>query len=190
MKVSQRETRPISVLDNYAYVVLTTDDANYYNKNGSYLFTYRIEEADDSQYAGKFCMVYVAGIELNEKVKSEKPDAQDSFNGRTISLSEGVPHIFTYANDLPVAYYTYYISDIQNHLIIYLNLIDKAHFVVKIRIKGLLYKGQFDVYRTQQIYIKRDDLIDKCKPVAMASHHAAMMSVVVLLMSSASFGFA
>lgn len=162
MKVSQRETRPIKVLDKYAYVVLTPEDANYYNKNGSYLFNYRIDEDDDSKYAKKFCMVYVAGIELNEKIKKESPDDPDSFNGRTISLSEGVPHIFNYANDLPVAYYTYYISDINNHLIINLNLLDKAYFDVKVKIKGETY-DKYIVYRTQQIYIRNEKIKEMCK---------------------------
>jgi hypothetical protein len=62
----------IDQYDNYANVILEGNLEKY-------LFTYNIEKDDGFKYPNKFCMVYAAGLEL---------DNSKNWNGRSISLSE------------------------------------------------------------------------------------------------------
>ena len=161
LKTSSWNSKTIATSNNYAYEIITKDDNYYFGDNGRYNFTYTITKDDSSEYNKKFCMLYIAGHELNEKVEDENQSQQQSFNGRSISLLEGVPHIFTFTNKYPIVYYSYYISDTQNHLIINFNLLDKAYFDYQIKINDKVYKTD-SVYRTGQIYIHREDILLKC----------------------------
>ena len=121
------ENEPIhSEFKNYAQKEITFYDKNYGKE--TYDISYTIEKGEYSEYQGKYCMVYVAGIEMPEKV--------EEYNNRSISLSEGVPHRFTYEKNYTYLYYSYHVSDHNRTLALDFNLIDKTTFDITIRINN------------------------------------------------------
>ena len=101
ISVYLKDTKIESSIDNYVQKIIEPSESVY--KNPEYDFYYKIEKADDSEYPRKFCMVYTAGIELTESGKE--------WNERAISLSEGVPHRYTFSDKYPNMYYAYHVSD-------------------------------------------------------------------------------
>ena len=131
--------------DNYVNVILPGNLEKYQ-------FIYNIEKDDGFNYPNKFCMVYAAGLEL---------DFIKNWNGRSISLSEGLPHIFTYSKDSKFSHYSYYILNKSNSVVINFNLLDKARFKIYLRIdREDLY--DIDIYRNKQLNITASTLDGRC----------------------------
>ena len=135
----------IDQYDNYANVILEGNLEKY-------LFTYNIEKDDGFKYPNKFCMVYAAGLEL---------DNSKNWNGRSISLSEGLPHIFTYSTDSKYSHYSYYILNKNNSVVINFNLLDKASFNIYLRIDKSDYYNT-EIYRNKQLNITSKMLNGRC----------------------------
>ena len=136
----------ISNSSNYGYKVISPNEVYY--KQEQYKFYYEIQQADPSKFSNKFCVVNVAGLELSH--------SNTEWNGRSISLSEGVPHTYVFSNDYPLIYYSYHVSNIDNTLVLNFNLIDKEVFNVTIKINGKKFSDAI-VYRNTQLYVKRKD---------------------------------
>jgi len=136
----------VSYLDNYAYYIIGSDNP-YYDQE-QYKFYYEIQEADISEFPKKFCAVNVAGLELS--------NSNTEWNGRSISLSEGVPHTYIFSNNYPLIYYSYHASNTQNTLVLNFNLIDKASFNVTIRVNRNFLSSK-TIYRNTQLYVKKED---------------------------------
>ena len=116
-------------------------------------FYYTIKKDAYSQYPTKFCMVYAAGLELSSSL--------EKWNKRSISLSEGIPHRYTYNNSYPLIFYSYQISEIKQTLVLNFNLIDNYNFYIYIYINNINVKNT-TIYRNSQIIFKEDEIIDKC----------------------------
>ena len=144
-------TQEIQQYDTYAHIIMDLNHNEEYCRE-NYFFTYNIEKYDGSNYPNKFCMVYVAGLEL---------DYDKEWEGRSISLSEGVPHIFPYTPSSVFSHYSYYVLNRDNSVVINFNLIDKAHYKVYIRIERDDYK-EYDLYKNQQISINSGILDGRC----------------------------
>jgi hypothetical protein len=97
-------------------------------------------------------MVYVSGLELNDK---------SSYTQKTISLSEGVPHSYIFMQNYTRMGYSYHLSDRTLPLVIDLNLIDKDIFKVEILFNYANYRT-LDVYRNLQLFIPTKDLMENC----------------------------
>ena len=145
------EPSKISYLDNYAYRIISPDDP-YYNQD-KYKFYYEIQQKDLSEFPKKFCVVNVAGLELS--------DSNTEWNGRSISLSEGVPHTYTFTNNYPLIYYSYHASNTSNTLILNFNLIDKAYFNITIRVNRK-NPTTSTIYRNTQLYVTQYDFEKNC----------------------------
>ena len=126
LKGKSQYTKIESEYDNYVQRIIEPNEDIY--KNTEYDFYYQIEKADDSEYPRKFCMVYTAGLELTESGKI--------WNERAISLSEGVPHRYTFTEKFPNIYYAYHVSDQEKALVLNFNLLDKAVFIIIISVNG------------------------------------------------------
>ena len=147
------EDIPISAYDNYAqYIINKTKDNDTYYEKKEYEFYYTLRDPDESESPSKYCIVNVAGLELST----------GSFNGRAISLSEGVPHMYTYTNDHPLMYYAYHVSRQQQTLVINFNLIDKTYFLIDILINGVNSIRTQQIYRNSQLYINESDFKGNC----------------------------
>ena len=147
------ENKKIEQIDKHAQIIIQSNEKNYKDK---LKFSYIIKNSDESEYQkNKFCMVYVAGLELASSI--------DNWNGRSILLSEGVPHKYTYTNDFPFMFYSYNINDNSNALLLNFNLIDKAYFNIKIKINNNI--DSFTVYRKKEIYIQQGLLEEICQNV-------------------------
>ena len=117
-------------------------------------FYYKIKADDNSQYPKKFCMIYASGLELS--------NSTEQWNGRSISLSEGVPHTYIFNKDYPLIIYSYHVSDTSNNLILNFNLIDKEYFDVNVDINGVKDVVITTVYRSGQIVIKQKEFAGRC----------------------------
>ncbi len=137
--------------DNYVQKIIEPSESYY--KQQEYDFYYKIEKADDSEYPRKFCMVYSAGLELTESGKE--------WNGRAISLSEGVPHRYTFSEKYPNMYYAYHVSDPEKTLVLNFNLLDKTIFIITISVNNATLPSN-RIYRNSQIYVKPSDFKAHC----------------------------
>ena len=90
-------------LGNSAQKIIESDTGKegYYNR--TFTFYYLILNDDEADYSKKFCMIYSTGLELSPSL--------GEWNLRAISLSEGVPHRYTYTNKYPFIFYEYHVSD-------------------------------------------------------------------------------
>ena len=142
-------------IDNNTYVtqkIINPQFDDYYAEK--FEFYYTIKKDDDSQYPNKFCMIYAAGLELS--------NFTDSWNGRSISLSEGVTHTYIFNDENPYIVYSYHVSDTTKKLVIYFNLIDKEYFDVNVDINKKKDVLIATVYRSGQITIKKKEFLGRC----------------------------
>ena len=116
-------------------------------------FYYTIKKDVYSQYPTKFCMVYVAGLELSSSL--------EKWNKRSISLSEGIPHRYTYNQTYPLIFYSYQISNHSQTVVLNFNLIDNYYFYIYIYINNINVKNE-TVYRNSQIIFKENELNTYC----------------------------
>ena len=140
----------LDVYGDFAQVIIKEDDPYYYNDK--YAFQVQFLTTDVSYYDKKVCMVYVSGLELENK---------NTLGQRTISLSEGVPHSFIFSQDYYSISYSYHITDTSKPVAIDFNLIDKSIFNVNIRFNYHDFRN-YTVYRNQQLFILSNELVDHC----------------------------
>ena len=136
--------------DSYSQVMINETDPYYWKSE--YTFKVEITDDDSSQYNKKLCMMYVTGVEY-----SNSEEGSES----TISVSEGIPQYYRFTNQYPYMKYTYFVSDINNDLIINFNLLDKGTF----HIKAFHYDKNFVdtvIYRNEQIIINKTQLNINC----------------------------
>ena len=145
---------PISSYDNTAQIIIEGNEA-YYMDN-----PYNIDIAVTTRDKTKVYMVNVAGLELSE--------SYEKWNGRAISLTEGVPHIFTYTKNHRFISYAYHINNYANGLIINLNLIDQGNFEVFINVERKLLK-KLNISKDSNIYIEPPEFLGKCEDMEVCT---------------------
>ena len=136
---------------NYAQKILNKDEKEFAKE--TYNLHYSIEQGEYSDYRGKFCMVYVTGLELSEKV--------EEYNHRAISLSEGVPHRHTFSKNNSFLFYTVHVADQSKTLALDFNLIDKAAFDITTKVNNRT-ETKKKIYRNSQIYISPAEFKKDC----------------------------
>ena len=136
----------LDMIGNFGQMIIDKDHQIYYEDK--YKFKIQAIDTDTSVYDSKLCMVYVSGLELNDKSSSTQ---------KTISLSEGVPHSYIFTQNYTRMGYSYHLADRNLPVVIDFNLIDKDIFKVSILFNYATYKD-IDVYRNLQVFINSKDL--------------------------------
>ena len=136
--------------DSYSQIIINSTDEYYYSKD--YTFRIDITGDDPSQYNKKLCMIYVSGLELSNSTEGSE---------RTISVSEGVPQYYLFTKEYPYMKYTYFVSDINNDLVINFNLLDKGTFDIKVS-HNYNYIITKEIFRNEIIVINKEQLKEKC----------------------------
>ena len=151
--ISNSKEETISQYGNAAQKIINS--SNPYYAQEKYSLYYRIlDEQDESQTEKKYCMVYSSGLEISSSA--------DNFNGRSISLSEAVPHVYTYSNQYPFIFYSYYVSDQEKTLVLNFRLTTTAYFDINIKVNRQ-YLRNHTIFRSGQLYIKKEDFESKCE---------------------------
>ena len=138
--------------DNYAQKIIEIDENNF--TQDIYDFYYKIDNLDESLNSNRFCLVYVSGIELFRE--------NDQYKYRPISLSEGVPHRYTFTIAYPFIFYTYHIIDKYKTLVINFNLIDKAFFLINLYIGDNNCLKNISIIKNSQLYLYDEDFKNYC----------------------------
>ena len=86
---------------------------------------------------------------------------EGSLNDKTILLSEGVPHRFTFNNEYPFIVYSYHVSDISKTLVLDFNLIDKEFYIISVDINENNVQNT-KIYKNGQLYLKEEDFKNIC----------------------------
>ena len=142
--------QPIETFGQFAQVIIKDNDPHYYNDK--YAFEVKAMTHDVSFYDNKLCMLYVSGLELDNK---------NTGGQRSISLSEGVPHSFIFSKEYTSISYSYHLADTNNPVVIDFNLIDKSTFKVEIQFNYFNYKNA-TIFRNQQLFIYTNELKNRC----------------------------
>ena len=140
----------LNMIGNFGQIIIDSKHPIYYEDR--YKFKIQAIDTDSSVYDSKLCMVYVSGLELNDK---------SSYTQKTISLSEGVPHSYIFTQNYTRIGYSYHLSDRNLPAIIDLNLIDKDAFSVNITFNYHPYRDMI-IYRNLQVFIPTKDLMNYC----------------------------
>ena len=140
----------LDMIGNFGQMIIDKNNPIYYEDR--YKFKIQAIDTDISVYDSKLCMVYVSGLELNDK---------SSYTQKTISLSEGVPHSYIFIQNYTRMGYSYHLGDRTLPVVIDLNLIDKDIFKVEILFNYANYRT-LDVYRNLQLFIPTKDLMENC----------------------------
>ena len=149
--VYNETTEKILINDSAAQKIIEPLDTSYYGDK--FDFYYTIIKGDEALYPKKLCVVYTSGLEMST--------SQDNWNGRSISLSEGVPHRYNFSNEYPFIVYAYHVSETTQTLVINFNLIDKENFDIFIYINGISYNNK-TIFSNSQFYIKEIDFKQRC----------------------------
>ena len=152
IKHISKKTEKIAIFDNSGQIIINSTGADYHK--GEYTFDVMIDETS-SEYKNTYCMLYASGLELTK-------GTIDEWNGRSISLSEGVPHRYTFSPEYPLIFYAYHISSKDKTAVINFNLIDKAYFNITLKVGRQFLKNE-TIYRNSQLYIKKEELEGKCE---------------------------
>ena len=157
--INGNEDIVISKNDNVVQKIINSNES-YYGKEYFPLKYEVIKEVDESQIAQQYCMVYTSGLEISNSI--------NEWNGRSISLSEGVPHRYTFSNQYSYIFYAYHVSDQEKTLVLNFKLIDKNYFDINIKINRV-YLRNVSIYRNSQIYIKKDDFVKRCEELEVCT---------------------
>ena len=136
---------------NYGQLIIDQNDP-YFEKI-EYRFRLDITSDDISIYNRKICMIYATGLELSNS---------DEGTERTISVSEGIPQFYSFSEKYPYIKYTYFVSDMNNQLVISLNLLDKGIYIVRV-LHHYQEIERKEIYRNEQIFVNRTTLLSYCQ---------------------------
>ena len=150
VKRLDNDRESIGVTDNYAQNIIEPG-TEYYKKN-AYKYQIQAKNIEMSRTDKNLCMVYVSGLELSDHF---------SVYERGITISENVPQICNYYKENPRMFYTYPISDISKHAVIYFNLIEKTTFKIFISV-GTNNIHQVEIYRNQDFIVSPKDFREFC----------------------------
>ena len=135
---------------DFSQVIINSTDEFYHSDQ--YTFNISVYIDDISKYKNKNCMVYVSGLELENR---------DTGVQRTISLSEGVPHSFIFTQEYYTISYSYHLSDLNSPVVIDFNLIDKSTFDVTLYFEYYDFRN-VSIVRNQQVFVYPEELKNYC----------------------------
>ena len=129
--------------------------------NGYYTYNIKIIETDQANYINKMCMLYVAGYEVNNEVKTE--------NIREIVVAENINQQIIFEENFNKIRFTYPIANIDKDLTYHVNVIDKARYKINGYLNGQLLIKDLNVSVTQTYYIFGDECTSYCKKGELCS---------------------
>ena len=159
--LSNGNTEEVVLVDNYGQMIIESNDDDYVNS--VFKFGLEITQLDETKDRSKNYVIYISGLELPENV--------NEWNERVISLSDGVPHRYTFTQKHPFIFYAYHISDYSETLILNFLLKNKGTFDVNIYI-GYVGKEPFkkeSVYRDGNIYIYPYEFLGQCEDLEVCT---------------------
>ena len=139
-------------MEDYGQMIIESKQEDYVGN--SFKVGLEITSTDFSQVQLKNYMIYISGLELSENMKE--------WNERSISLSEGIPHRYTFTKKYPFISYAYHMSEYIHTLILNFQFKDKGTFKVDIYV-GKYYLKNETIYRDGNIYIKPNEFLGKCE---------------------------
>jgi len=147
-----RKDKEITFFDGYAQEVLLSNTEGY--KNDTYEYRITVTEADLSNYNHKMCMLYVSGYET-----------QDSETSTEIVVGENVNQQIIFDETFKSIRFLYPEADVTKDLALYVNVIDKAIYNVKVIANNHVEKPLRDitVTRSQIFYIAGDEFPIFCE---------------------------
>ena len=140
----------VSFFDGYAQEVLNKTSKEY--KSEAYNYEIKIKEPDLSNYNHKMCMLYVGGIESDDDYQKE------------IIISENINQQIIFENGFKKVRFLFPQADNEKDLAIYVNVIDKANYQMKIILNNNNNPLQIhQITRTQIFYLSKNDISGICK---------------------------
>ena len=138
---------------NYCYEdVLSTWDEDGRFMTGKYEYKINIQEEDYSIYNGKLCMVYVSSVEINK---------QYSQYGRDIIIPDNTPQQIMFNSKINHISYAYIHVNNEEDLIVKLNLIHKAEYLVKFLFEYTEGKN-YTINSNDAIYLNHSEWKKQC----------------------------
>ena len=122
--LSNGNTEEVAPIGNYGQMIIEGNDVDYVSS--MFKFGLEVTMIDQTKDRSKNYVIYISGLELSENI--------NEWNERAISLSDGVPHRYTFTQKHPFIFYAYHISDYSSTLILNFLLKNKGTFNVKIYI--------------------------------------------------------
>ena len=159
--LSNGNTEEVAPIGNYGQMIIEGNDVDYVSS--MFKFGLEVTMIDQTKDRSKNYVIYISGLELSENI--------NEWNERAISLSDGVPHRYTFTQKHPFIFYAYHISDYSSTLILNFLLKNKGTFNVKIYI-GYVGKEPFKneiVYRDGNIYIQPHEFLGKCEDLEVCT---------------------
>ena len=147
-----RGNNEISFFDGYAQEVLLSNTEGY--KNDTYEYKIKVTEADLSNYNHKMCMLYVSGY--------ESEDAQTSTE---ILVGENINQQIIFDENFKSVRFLYPEADMKKDLALYVNVVDKAIYNVKIIVNNKMDNPikTITVTRSQIFYLESSEFTSICK---------------------------
>ena len=149
-EVNRKESTNIIFNDNYGQEILYKNSIGYNSEN--YQYNIKILEAEVSDCNHKMCMIYVNGY--------ESPDSESMTE---IVVGENVIQKIIFNKDFKSIRFLYPHQDPNNDLTVYINMINRAYYKVKIYINSDIYPiRQYNITRNQIFYILGTELLEHC----------------------------
>ena len=167
-----RGQKEITFFDGYAQEVLLSNSEGY--KNDTYEYKITVTEADLSNYNHKMCMLYVSGYE-----------SEDTQTSTEILVGENINQQIIFDDNFKSVRFLYPETDVTKDLAIYVNVIDKAVYNVKIIANNHIEKPlrELTVTRSQIFYLAGDEfaifceLNNLCNIIVQVDYHSAIPSL-------------
>ena len=138
--------------DGYAQDIVGPELGQIY-KSDYINYRITIENAEDSNYDKKMCMIYVAGLQSPEVYFIPRIVTGNNINQQII-LNENFKSISL----------LYPTPDMEKDLVVYLNVIDKAFYYLEISAnKPGNYFVQEEITTSKPYYLKKGDIKNKCQ---------------------------
>ena len=154
---SKTSNKDIAFFDGYAQEILFEDTVGYNSEN--YEYTIKIKEADLSNYNHKMCMLYVAGYE-----------SEDSDTKTEIVVGENVNQQVIFNEKFKTIRFLYPQADPTKDLAVYINIIDKAYYDIKIYLNNRKEAlRQFTLTRSEIYHISSYDITSYCPANTLCS---------------------
>ena len=149
------DRRNVTFSDGYAQDYVKPKEAQM----DMYDYQIQIEEVDPSNNNNKMCMIYVSGVEEDNENQYLREIVVPQNIGQQIIFDN------TEENNFHRVRFTYPVADVKKDFIIFLNVIDKAHYVMNGYLNGHVMEDiqDYDVAVGSMYYMTPFDLQVYCK---------------------------
>ena len=140
--------------DGYAQDIVGPELGQIY-KSDYINYRITIEKAEDSNYDKKMCMIYVAGLQSSEMDFNPKIVTGNNINQQIILNDDFKSFRLLYPT-----------PDLDKDLVVYLNVIDKAFYLIEIGVNSYGNSLEREALATSKLfYLKKGDIKNNCTGV-------------------------